>query len=151
MNTSATIISANNAANAKTSTDIFPLSSSDIEKALSDGYLVIEDVCPADELARIAEDYDYLFANEWGKEEGRYFDLGGTDEDGKQRGLPQILGPTEYMTSLTDSVYFKRLASIAQQLYKCDEASSFQGSHAILKPAGYGLTTPWHQDKSYWG
>ena len=138
-------------ATAESSTAAFPLSTSAIENALRDGFLVVEDVCPADELARIAEDYDYLFANEWGKEEGRYFDLGGTDEDGKQRGLPQILGPTEYMTWLDDSVYFKRLASIAQQLFKRDEPSSFQGSHAILKPAGYGLTTPWHQDKSYWG
>ena len=24
------------------------------------------------------------------------------------------------------------------------------GDHSILKPAGYGKTTPWHQDEAYW-
>lgn len=127
------------------------LSQVDIEGANTNGFLVIEGVCPQHELERIAVDYDYIFSQEWGKEEGRYFDLGGTDEDGQQRGLPQILGPTEYMTWLLESEYFKNLASITKQLFGRQEEAAFHGSHAILKPAGYGLTTPWHQDKSYWG
>ena len=134
-----------------TTIEKWTLSAETIAQANSQGFLVIEDVCPAHELARIAEDYDHMFSTEWGKAEGRYFDLGGTDEDGKQRGLPQILGPTEYMSWLTDSVYFQRLADITQQIMQRDEAAYFSGSHAILKPAGYGLTTPWHQDKAYWG
>ncbi len=128
-----------------------PLTQDEIEFANTNGFLVVEGVCPQHELDRIAEDYDFIFSTEWGKEEGRYFDLGGTDEDGKQRGLPQILGPTEYMSWLVDSEYFKNLASIAQQILQREEEADFHGSHAILKPAGYGLTTPWHQDKSYWG
>lgn len=127
------------------------LSQDDIDFAHQNSYLVVENICPADELERIAKDYDYLFGSEWGKADGRYFDLGGTDEDGKQRGLPQILGPIEYMSWLHDSQYFKNLAQITRQLLQRDEAAHFAGTHAILKPAGYGLTTPWHQDKSYWG
>lgn len=131
-------------------TDI-QLTNEQITFADENGFLIINNVCPPDELARLTDDYDYMFNNEWGKEEGRYFDLGGTDEDGKQRGLPQILGPTEYSSWLLESVYFQRLASITKQLFQRDTESQFSGSHAILKPAGYGLTTPWHQDKAYWG
>jgi hypothetical protein len=25
-----------------------------------------------------------------------------------------------------------------------------QGNHAIMKPAGMGAATPWHQDEAYW-
>ncbi|MBL4574680.1 MAG: phytanoyl-CoA dioxygenase family protein [Opitutaceae bacterium] len=129
----------------------FTLSDADITKALSQGFLVIPDVCPKDELTRLQDEYDQLFAEQRGKEEGLFFDLGGTDEDSKQRSLPQLLNPTKYMPWLTESQYMKNCESITQQVLQKKEPAAFQSSHAILKPGKYGNTTPWHQDKSYWG
>ena len=61
--------------------------------------------------------------------------------------LPQILGPPRYAPELNDFFFKKNAGSIAEQLLG-GECSG--GDHAILKPAGYGASTPWHQDEAYW-
>ncbi len=127
------------------------LSDADINKALDQGFLVIPDVCPKDELTRLQNDYDRIFAEQRGKDEGRYFDLGGTDEDSKQRNLPQILSPIDYIPWLKESQYVRNCEAIAQQVLQKEEPSVLSASHAILKPGQHGSTTPWHQDKAYWG
>jgi hypothetical protein len=129
----------------------FFLSDADITKALSQGFLVILDVCPCDELIRLQNDYDQIFAEQRGKDEGRYFDLGGTDEDSTQRNLPQILSPVDYIPWLKESQYIRNCEAITKQVLQRKEPADFQSSHAILKPGQYGSTTPWHQDKAYWG
>jgi hypothetical protein len=44
----------------------FQLSDSDLAKAHNQGFLVIPDVCPENELSRLEDDYDRLFAEERG-------------------------------------------------------------------------------------
>lgn len=129
----------------------FRLSDDEVSKALEQGFLVIPDVCPANELKRLQEDYDRIFAEQRGKDEGKFFDLAGTDEESSERSLPQILSPIDYIPWLKESEYVRNCEAIAQQVLQEDEQAVLKASHAILKPALHGSTTPWHQDKAYWG
>ncbi len=130
---------------------IFRLSEADINKALSQGFLVIAGVCPEDELTRLRGDYDRLFAEKRGKEKGFYHDLAGTDKEGERPTLPHVLAPDEHIPWVKKSRFVQNCEDIARQVLQKDEPAVFRNSHAILKPARYGSPTPWHQDKAYWG
>ena len=80
-----------------------------------------------------------------GRENGRSFDLlARTGGDGRKS--PQILSPSLYATELRRLSVRASAQSIAQQLIGAD--ASFAGDHSILKPAGEGGPTPWHQDEA---
>lgn len=112
------------------------------------GYVAIpRSLSTPDELARVREIYDRLFAEMRGWEEGNAFDLAGTD-DGGPANLPQILGPSRYAPELRETLYWANARHIAAQLLGGDCGTG--GDHAILKPARYGAETPWHQDEAYW-
>lgn len=112
------------------------------------GYLAIEAITTQDEVARMREAYDEIFARQAGREEGMEFDLAGTDDEGRPASLPQILEPRKYSEALRNTLYEANALAIARQLL--GEAAQARGAHAIFKPAHYGSPTPWHQDESYW-
>ena len=112
-----------------------------------EGYLVLPSITTAEELARLRQIYDRLFAEQAGREEGNQFDLAGADEEGAQATLPQILGPAKYAPELETFLFKANGLAIAEQLL---EGECSGGDHAILKPARYGSATPWHQDEAYW-
>jgi ectoine hydroxylase-related dioxygenase (phytanoyl-CoA dioxygenase family) len=113
------------------------------------GYLAVtEPLTSPDEIARLVEIYDDLFRRRVGRETGDQFDLAGTDEEGVEESLPQILGPSRFAPELTQGLLFANAQAIAKQLIGPDCA--FGGDHAIFKPAGRGAATPWHQDEAYW-
>src|SRR4051812_3903012 len=106
-----------------------------------EGYLVLPPITTADEIARLREIYDRLFAERAGRAEGNQFDLAGADEEDQEATLPQILGPSRYAPEL-NSFQFKRNAkAIAEQLLG---GECTVGEHAILKPPRHGAATPWH-------
>jgi len=114
-----------------------------------DGFLAIPTpVTDAAELAWMREVYDRIFAERAGRESGDQFDLAGSDEEGKQASLPQILNPAKYAPELLDGKYLKVIDGISKQLFGPDAAAGI--AHAIFKPAGIGAATPWHQDEAYW-
>jgi ectoine hydroxylase-related dioxygenase (phytanoyl-CoA dioxygenase family) len=112
-----------------------------------EGYLVLPSITTADELARLREIYDRLFAERAGRAEGNQFDLAGTDEEDQQATLPQILNPSRYAPELNDFLFKRNAKAIAVQLLG---GECTVGEHAILKPPRYGAATPWHQDEAYW-
>jgi ectoine hydroxylase-related dioxygenase (phytanoyl-CoA dioxygenase family) len=114
----------------------------------ANGYLSLPAITTPDEVARMRVIYDRLFARRTGRESGDQFDLAGTDEEGKEATLPQILGPARFEPELANSLYRANALAIAKQLL--GDAAEFQGDHAILKPARIGAETPWHQDEAYW-
>jgi len=124
------------------------LSKTQIESFHTNGFLVLEAMTTDEELAWMREVYDRLFAEKAGWEEGAQFDLGGTDEAGKQAALPQLLGPSRYAPELKETMYRANVIAITRQLL--GEEADYRGEHMILKPAGYGAPTPWHQDEAYW-
>ena len=113
-----------------------------------DGFLAIEAITSARELARLGGVYDRLFAEGAGREEGNQFDLAGADQEGVRASLPQILSPSKYAPELKESQYWANALAIGRQLLGPEAQIDFD--HAILKPAGHGAPTPWHQDEAYW-
>jgi hypothetical protein len=112
------------------------------------GYLSIPELMPPDEVERVREIYDRLFAARTGRESGDQFDLAGTDEEGVEAKLPQILGPSRYAPELLEGQYRINLKHVVKQLLGPE--GTIGGDHMIFKPAGIGAETPWHQDQAYW-
>jgi ectoine hydroxylase-related dioxygenase (phytanoyl-CoA dioxygenase family) len=119
-----------------------------------DGFLRIERIIPDADVAMIRATLERLFRERRGRESGDQFDLGGADEEGKPAGLPQILGPSRFASELTATRFQANGMAVARQLLASTPAAAEQvrwgGDHTILKPARYGLATPWHQDEAYW-
>ncbi len=98
------------------------------------------------EIMRLA--YDRIFQERAGRAQGDQFDLGGTDEEGTEENLPQILNPAKYAPELKSGMFLNNLDAIVKQLLGSDASAGV--AHAIYKPAGHGAATPWHQDEAYW-
>jgi len=98
-------------------------------------------------LAKVRDIYDRMFESRAGRAEGNQFDLAGTDEDDRPAALSQILYPHRYYPEIRGD-YVETIHDIAQQLL--GPAVTTEIFHAILKPAGIGAPTPWHQDEAYW-
>jgi ectoine hydroxylase-related dioxygenase (phytanoyl-CoA dioxygenase family) len=124
------------------------LTADEIEFFKENGYLSLQAVMPQEEVERMREIYDRLFEQRAGREEGNQFDLAGSDEEGKEASLPQILWPSRYAPEINQMSFRENLLGLSRQLL--GEKAEQQGEHAILKPAGRGAPTPWHQDEAYW-
>lgn len=117
------------------------------------GFLAIEQISSPAEIEIMRAAYDKIFQQRAGRDEGNQFDLAGTDEDGKQAALPQILNPAKYAPELKDTLAEANARSIAKQLFaRMGNPELVTGgvAHAIFKPARVGAPTPWHQDEAYW-
>lgn len=112
------------------------------------GYLSIPNLMPPEDVARVRDIYDRLFAERVGREVGDQFDLAGTDEEGVEAKLPQILGPSKYAPELLEGQYRVNLEHVVKQLLGPE--GEVGGDHMIFKPAQIGAETPWHQDQAYW-
>ncbi len=132
----------------------FPLTAGQVEAFHRDGFLRIERVIGDAEVATIRAALTRLFAAQSGRESGDQFDLGGADQEGVRAGLPQILGPHRFAPELTQGELVPNGLAVARQLLARDvedlEQIRWGGDHTILKPARYGVPTPWHQDEAYW-
>lgn len=124
------------------------LSHEQIDSFAREGYLRLKAITTADEVERVCGVYDRLFAERRGREVGDQFDLAGADEEDRPAALPQILHPSRYASELADSQIRTAGEAIARALLGPE--ATFIEDHAILKPAGHGAPTPWHQDEAYW-
>jgi ectoine hydroxylase-related dioxygenase (phytanoyl-CoA dioxygenase family) len=124
------------------------LSQSQIDSYAENGFLVLDQLTRQEEVAWLRQIYDRLFRERAGREFGDQFDLAGTDEEGKEAVLPQILSPSKYAPELLEGQYRVNAKHVAEQLLGIEVDGL--GDHAILKPAKVGSETPWHQDEAYW-
>jgi ectoine hydroxylase-related dioxygenase (phytanoyl-CoA dioxygenase family) len=110
---------------------------------LQNGFIRLDNILDEEERLRLLEIYDQLFdsTNSINKKQ-----LGGKDAKGRPT-LPQILMPSRQVPELLKTRCFSRVQSVAK--YILGDAAEFRNDHMILKPAGYGVATPWHQDQSY--
>ncbi|MEM7531789.1 MAG: phytanoyl-CoA dioxygenase family protein [Chloroflexota bacterium] len=107
------------------------------------GFLRIDNIISDDELDWLRTRYDHMFTHDSG---ATHKQLGGTDAEGRDA-LPQVLGVTKTFPEFGNLRYRQTIAEIAQFMH--GETAMFRNDHAILKPAGYGIETPWHQDQAY--
>ena len=126
----------------------FKLTGEQIEFFETEGYLTIDALTTPEDIAFLRKSYDRIFQERSGWKEGNQFDLGGTDEEGTEAVLPQILDPARYAPEMKESLLFSNANFIAVQLFGNKAKCSF--FHAIFKPAHTGAETPWHQDAAYW-
>lgn len=124
------------------------LTKSQIRFYHEEGYLAVDQITTLDEIARLREAYDRIFAQRAGHDVGDEFDLVGDDDTGGPPRLPQIVEPRNYASEFKNTLYEANALAIADQLL--GEGMRQRGSHAIYKPAQYGAHTPWHQDAAYW-
>ncbi|MFM1850830.1 MAG: hypothetical protein RIS54_514 [Verrucomicrobiota bacterium] len=111
------------------------------------GYLAIDAIMPAEEVAVVKAIYDRLFTPEAGSDADLY-DLNGAREKGKTISIPQILNPAKYAPELLETQMVANLKAIMQQLHGAE--TKMMGDHAINKPPHNAAATPWHQDEAYW-
>ncbi len=125
------------------STITHPLPMTETEKSqfLSDGFIRLQEVISEPELDWYRARYDRHF-----DDPSKIKQLAGKDEQGRAA-LPQILNPSKEMPEFLDQPYLARLTAIAQ--YILGPEAKFTHDHMILKPAGHGAATPWHQDQAY--
>ncbi len=124
------------------------LSSDQIEFYHENGYLALDAITTPEDVAEVRAIYDRLFDAKEGWNTGDQFDLAGTDEAGKKQALAQLLNPHKYAPALREARMWRNAGAIGRQLM--GEEFTLTGDHAINKPAGHGVATPWHQDEAYW-
>lgn len=112
------------------------------------GYLRLDSIATADEIAWVREIYDRLFATSAGRDVGDSFDLAGSDDDASRSRLPQLMNPAKYAPELSQAAFHQAALAVARQLLGPDAEAGDE--HAICKPGDDGAETPWHQDEAYW-
>jgi len=112
-----------------------------------DGFLVVENLTTPAEIAALTVAYDRLFTERRGWDTGDLFDMVGRDNVDKALSLPQLLWPSRYEPYLLETHLHASARSIAEQLLGPNPTNILE--HAIMKPAGNGAATPWHQDDAF--
>lgn len=125
----------------------FRLTEAQIRDFREQGYLKLDRITSDEEVERLRQIFDRLFATAAGRDRGSHFDLAGTDEEGRPPVLPQIVNPVEFAPELAETQFRAAALEIARQLLGPEAEPWFE--HAILKPPGYGAPTPWHQDEAH--
>jgi hypothetical protein len=123
------------------------LSAEQVASFRRDGFLLLPQISPPEEVAQLREIFDRLFRSGAGWKKGAQYDLAGTDMDGRPAALPQLLNPIQFAPELGSTQFRTNALAIASQLLGTGTESWFE--HAILKPPRYGAATPWHQDEAH--
>jgi len=123
------------------------LTQDQIDFFFAQGYLAIDAITTQDEVESLRKIYQWLFTNKIGRENGDFFDLGGTDEDGVEESLPQMLKPSKYAPQLKETLHWANANAIARQLF--GDEIQHSGEHMIYKQPYSNSPTPWHQDQAY--
>ena len=114
------------------------------------GFTELPRIAPDEELAWLAELYDWLFAERRGAFRGGYFDLARPYDAPGEDLLPQLLVPELRVPELCETAFWKNGRGLAATLLGV-QAEALRGwGHMIRKPARLGAALPWHQDEAYW-
>ncbi|HUO17273.1 MAG TPA: phytanoyl-CoA dioxygenase family protein [Verrucomicrobiae bacterium] len=110
------------------------------------GFLRLEALTTAEEIAEIRAALEPLFEKHAGEKEGAFADQVAGSE-AKVMSSPQILNPVNYVPRLHQTKCFKNALHIARQILGPEARCFFDLS--ILKKPRIGAPTPWHQDEAF--
>jgi hypothetical protein len=114
------------------------------------GFTSIARITSDEELAWLAEVYDWLFSQRVQPVPGGYFDLSRPyDSPGEDR-LPQIITPETRVPELRKTAFWRNGRALASRLLGVETSALRGWGHMIRKPARVGEALPWHQDEAYW-
>jgi ectoine hydroxylase-related dioxygenase (phytanoyl-CoA dioxygenase family) len=125
--------------------EALPLRAAQIAAFDRDGFISIDALTDHAEVEALRGRYDELFRRASGFADGDRLEL---VAGGERSLLPQIVNPERYAPELIAGRAYRNAQHIARQLLGEDFEPA--GNHAIMKPAGHGAPTPWHQDEAYW-
>ena len=111
------------------------------------GFLTLPQISPPEEVAALRETFERLFAQRAGRKEGAQFDMVTHDEDDAAPKLSQIIKPANFAPELLRTQFRANALTVARRLLGPNAIQVSE--HAILKPAGQGAATPWHQDEAF--
>ncbi len=114
------------------------------ERLAQDGFLRVEGIATAAERQILSGIYDRCFASD-APEGLRLKALGGLL--GGRQLMPQVFTPSRFFPEIDGLAYVRRADELARELLGPE--ATLRGEHMILKPAGFGAVTPWHQDQAY--
>jgi hypothetical protein len=113
----------------------------------TNGFLALDQVSPADEVASLRGLYDEVIADPTGLR----LIYHGLREDGTDGLINQVFSPDFKRPELLDTEYMHNARQLAAALLEVpDEEVTYGGLMFIYKPANEGRDTPWHQDEAYW-
>jgi ectoine hydroxylase-related dioxygenase (phytanoyl-CoA dioxygenase family) len=124
------------------------LTQNEISAFHEQGFLLLPKITTFEEIVWIRGLYDRLFEQRLGWDNGDFFDFAGTDDAETTAILPQLLNPSRYVRALRKTTFRANAHAIAKQLLGRSAELVFE--HAMLKPAGTGGETPWHQDEAFY-
>src|SRR5471032_2514187 len=105
----------------KASLDV-SLGAAEVEAFETQGYISIDRITTDEEVAWLAELYDWLFAEKIQAVQGGHFDLVRPyDSEGEDR-LPQIIAPEQRLPQLRQTLFWRNGRRLAAQLMRLDES-----------------------------
>jgi ectoine hydroxylase-related dioxygenase (phytanoyl-CoA dioxygenase family) len=123
------------------------LSEDELRSLSTSGFVTLTAITTTAEVAEIRRIFTDLVARRVGAKEGLLFDNMESETRPDGRRSIQLTNPSKYQRWLLDSTYVRNATQIAHQVLspKCFMTFDF----VLLKPAGVGAGTPWHQDEAY--
>jgi len=112
-----------------------------------EGFLALERITTATDVARIRRLLDGLFARAHELPREMVVDLGDVKHHAGAQRIPQINNTLQFEPRLRDTRYFRNAERLARQLLGASAA--LQWDHAIYKSPQGDRATPWHQDLAY--
>jgi hypothetical protein len=126
------------------------LGAAQVEEFRARGFTSVARITSDEELARLGELYDWLFAEKVQTVPGGFFDLSRPYESTGEDLQPQLLSPETRFPELRKTALFRNGRVLAARLLGVDAKELRGWGHMIRKPARVGAPLPWHQDEAYW-
>ncbi|MGE3865618.1 MAG: phytanoyl-CoA dioxygenase family protein [Hyphomonadaceae bacterium] len=120
------------------------LTNEQVDRFDENGFLVITDFVPPEDLRDCRDKLLRLFEDRAGYDRGALYDLvSPTGEPGR---IPQLMFPSNFDRSLRDASVHKAALAVARRILGPEARPSYE--YAILKRSKGG-PTPWHQDEAF--
>ena len=124
------------------------LSEDQVAQFRKDGFLRIDDLATAAEIAEVGRIYDRLFADRAGWERGDFFDMIRAERADEAYVTPQMLRLSAYEPALKASPLIERACAAARSILGPEARLTID--HGIQKPPRSEAAVPWHQDEAFW-